>query len=100
VELSVFDGEGRLYIPDAFTPNGDGVNDCYRVFVPGDVTEFQFSVYNRFGERVFHATDRSHCWDGTYKGEPAELSTYFYYYEATSSVCGKVFRKGDMHLIR
>lgn len=100
VELRVFDGEGRLYIPDAFTPNGDGVNDCYRVFVPGDVTEFQFSVYNRFGERVFHATDRSHCWDGTYKGEPAELSTYFYYYEATSSVCGKVFRKGDMHLIR
>lgn len=100
VELKVFEGDGRLFIPDAFTPNGDGINDCYRVFVPGDVTQFQFSVYNRFGERVFHATDRNHCWDGTYKGVPAELSTYFYYYEAVSSVCGRVFRKGDMHLIR
>lgn len=100
VELKVFEGDGRLFIPDAFTPNGDGINDCYRVFVPGDVTEFQFSVYNRFGERVFYATDRNHCWDGKYKGVPAELSTYFYYYEAVSSVCGRVFRKGDMHLIR
>lgn len=100
VELKVFEGDGRLFIPDAFTPNRDGINDCYRVFVPGDVTEFQFSVYNRFGERVFHATDRNHCWDGTYKGIPAELSTYFYYYEAVSSVCGRVFRKGDMHLLR
>ncbi|MCB0696231.1 MAG: gliding motility-associated C-terminal domain-containing protein [Chitinophagaceae bacterium] len=100
VILEVLQGDGRLYIPDAFTPNGDGINDCYRVHVPGDVTEFEFSIYNRWGERVFHATEREHCWDGNYKGIPAELSTYFYYYKARSSVCGYVFRKGDMHLIR
>lgn len=99
-EVKVFSGDGRLFLPDAFTPNGDGINDCYKVFVPGDVTAFEFSIYNRFGERVFHTTDRNQCWDGTYKGVPAELATYFYYYKATSSVCGHVFRKGDMHLIR
>lgn len=99
-ELKVFQGDGRLFIPNAFTPNGDGVNDCYRVIIPGDVIEFDFSIYNRFGERVFHATQRDHCWDGTYKGVRAELSTYYYYYTATSTACGKVFRKGDMHLLR
>ena len=100
VVMDVLKGDGRLYLPDAFTPNGDGVNDCYRLHIPGDVTEFEFSIYNRYGERVFYTTDRNHCWDGTYKGVPAELSTYFYYYKATSSVCGRIFRKGDMHLIR
>lgn len=98
--LTVYEGNGRLYIPDAFTPNGDGINDCYRVFIPGDVTEFKFSIYNRFGERVFHTTERNHCWDGMYKGTRAELATYFYYYQAVSSVCGKAFRKGDMHLLK
>lgn len=98
--LEVYRGKGRLFIPDAFTPNGDGINDCYKVFVPGDVTQFDFSVYNRFGERVFHATNRNHCWDGYHNGAPAELATYVYYYIAESSACGRVFRKGNMHLIR
>lgn len=99
-KLTVYDGDGRLFIPDAFTPNGDGLNDCYRVHVPGNVTDFEFSIYNRFGERVFHTTAVNQCWDGSYKGMPAEQSTYFYYYTANSTVCGKVFRKGDMHLLR
>lgn len=98
--LEVYRGKGRLFIPDAFTPNGDGINDCYKVFVPGDVTQFYFSIYNRFGERVFHATDRNHCWNGYHNGAPAELATYVYYYVAESSACGRVFRKGNMHLIR
>lgn len=100
VTLHVFEGEGRLFAPDVFTPNGDGINDCYRVYIPGTVTEFELAIYNRWGERVYFSHRFDHCWDGTYEGVPAELSTYFYYYKANSSSCGRIFKKGDIHLVR
>jgi gliding motility-associated-like protein len=100
VLIRVFSGSGRLFAPEAFTPNQDGKNDCYRVNIPGDVSDYDFSIYNRWGQQVFQTTDYFQCWDGTYNNNVAELGTYFYFYKATSTICDGVSGKGSLHLIR
>lgn len=99
-DIEVFAGNGRLFTPNAFTPNNDGKNDCYRIKIPGDVTSFELSVYNRFGQMVFYTNDYDGCWDGSFKGVSQPLGTYYYYYKAHSTVCEDVFGKGDVLLVR
>jgi gliding motility-associated-like protein len=57
-----------VYIPTAFTPNGDGRNDIFKPQVYADVDEYQLAVYNRWGNLVFQATDFSSGWDGRVEG--------------------------------
>jgi len=90
------------FMPNAFTPNGDGKNDVFRIRVKGDLKLETFMIYNRFGECVYSSNNLDAGWDGTYKGQLAELGTYFYYLKA---VCGnggerKIEMKGDVTLIR
>ena len=65
-----------IVLPNAFTPNGDGKNDTYRPVLLGGGTLIDFTIFNRYGEAVFHSTDLSNGWDGTINGKPAELETY------------------------
>ncbi len=89
-----------IHLPTAFTPNSDGMNDIFRVI--GRLSyfrDFTFSIYNRWGERVFYTEDIEAGWDGTYKGITADLGTYFYM--ATYTLYGKKhMMKGDFHLVR
>ncbi len=89
-----------ILVPTAFTPNGDGMNDFFRVVGRlGYFRDFKFSIYNRWGERVFYTEDIDAGWDGTYKGITADLGTYFYM--ATYTLYDKKhMMKGDFHLIR
>jgi len=68
---------GKLYVPSAFTPNGDGKNDRFKVanFTFEKVLEFR--VFNRWGQEVFNASDNS-GWDGTWKNVPQDIGTYEY----------------------
>lgn len=86
-------------MPSAFTPNGDGVNDCFGVKKWGNTTELHLDIYNRFGEHIFAGTNSSSCWDGTYKGIAQASGTYVYQVVATTN-CGAVYRKGTVVLIR
>ena len=73
----------ELYIPSAFTPNGDGKNDLLKVF-PVGISKFgQLSVYNRQGQRLFYTTDFSKGWDGKINGDPAPSAAYVAYATAT-----------------
>ncbi len=92
------DGSG-FPVPSAFTPNGDGKNDCFSVQHWGAVMEFSLNLYNRWGERVFHADAPTQCWNGTYKGVPQPGDVYVYWIKA-KTLCGEVFRKGTFALIR
>lgn len=92
------------YIPNAFTPNGDGKNDVFRPVYKGDMELIKLSIFNRFGQLVFTSTTTSSGWDGTYKGVPQDMGTYFFYMEF---ICGnqgdgsnKQMIKGDITLIR
>ena len=74
-EISV--SESMLLVPNVFTPNGDGVNDEFRV-VYRSIKEFHIWVYNRWGHLVYESTDPAKGWDGTINGKPAAASAYYY----------------------
>lgn len=66
-----------LFVPSAFSPNGDNQNDI--LFVYGSCINFmQFEVYNRWGERVFISTNPANGWDGTWRGQPCESAVFTY----------------------
>jgi hypothetical protein len=90
------------FIPTAFTPNGDGRNDIYRVVFKGDMALERMSIYNRFGQEVYTTNDIYSGWDGTFGGEPADVGTYFFYIKGTCGNKGerKIEEKGDITLIR
>jgi len=66
----------RIFIPNAFSPNGDGVNDQWYAFPNEYVNDFQIWVFNRWGEAVFYSTDKNFKWDGTFQGSLIEQGTY------------------------
>jgi gliding motility-associated-like protein len=68
-----------LYIPSAFTPNGDGLNDSFGVKGEG-IKSINLQIYNRIGELVFESDDMQNFWDGTYKGKKI-TSTDVYVYQ-------------------
>ncbi len=88
----VYDDCCKPFIPDAFTPNGDGLNDLFRVRFKGDMKLINLSIYNRFGQRVYYSIYIDQGWDGTFNGVPQDLGVYDYYLKA---ICGN---KGD-HII-
>ena len=76
-------------MPNSFTPNGDGINDCFGIKYWGAVLEFQLIIYNRYGEKVFGTTDPNQCWNGLYKTKKPEPGNYVYYIKAKTA-CGNV----------
>jgi gliding motility-associated-like protein len=93
---------GTVYVPTAFSPNGDKENDM--LFVRGGcITDLDFIVYDRWGNKIFETQNQSIGWDGTYKGQPMNTGTYVYYLQAITSkngVPGNVTKKGNVTLVR
>jgi gliding motility-associated-like protein len=87
-------------LPDAFTPNGDGRNDKFRIITNGNQEISKFIVVNRWGEVVFETTNQGEGWDGTFKGKPVEIGTYFYYLRYNCNDEKDIERKGDLILMR
>lgn len=69
--------DGTIFIPSAFTPNGDGRNDTWSIQTGLGYTIIQVNVVNRWGENVFYATSNM-PWDGSFKGQKVESGNYFY----------------------
>ncbi|HWB26411.1 MAG TPA: LamG-like jellyroll fold domain-containing protein [Chitinophagaceae bacterium] len=99
LNVLVANAENGYKMPSAFTPNSDGNNDCFGLKYWGGVKTLEFEVYNRWGNRIFYTSDPSKCWDGTFKGLPQMPGTYVYQIKATT-ICGNVYRKGTVVLIR
>lgn len=88
-----------LYIPSAFTPNGDGLNDLFRIPAGSNIILADFSVFNRWGERIFTTKDAGAGWDGRVKGVMQESGVYIYSINGTQY--GKpVAVKGTVTLVR
>lgn len=86
-------------VANAFTPNGDGHNDCFGIKYWGYIDHLEISVFNRWGQRVFSSQNRGQCWDGTFNGHMQPAGTYAYIIKART-LCGDVIRKGTLLLIR
>ncbi|MFB6306338.1 MAG: gliding motility-associated C-terminal domain-containing protein, partial [Flavobacteriales bacterium] len=92
-------GPPDIYIPNAFSPNGDGENDI--LYVRGNnIKKLLFRVYNRWGEKVFESKDQESGWDGFYKNRKADPAVYVYYLEVTCTGDKTYFKKGNVTLIR
>jgi len=79
VELDVpFDLNQLYYIPNSFTPNGDGKNDFFEIKSVYDCIDFEISIYNKWGQEIFKAEDIDFKWDGTFKNLPAPEGLYVY----------------------
>ncbi len=89
-----------IWLPNAFTPNGDGLNDVFRVLGNiGRLDGFGLGIYNRWGQRVFYTQDKYTGWDGLFNGVVAQLGTYVYLLEY--NINGRPHRqKGNFHLLR
>jgi len=98
--ITVFVGDGEIfYVPNAFTPNGDGNNDVFTIYGFG-LAKANLKIFNRWGEKVFDSQNQWHGWDGTYKGEMQAPGVYTYYVEGIY-LNGKIKeKKGSVTLIR
>lgn len=67
-----------IIIPNAFSPNGDGINDTWKIAKLDTYPEAIVNVFNRYGQVVFHSQGYGTEWDGTYNGKPLPVGTYYY----------------------
>jgi gliding motility-associated-like protein len=88
-----------FFIPNAFTPNHDGLNDKF--FIKGIcVSHCSIKIANRWGQEIYTSQNDKGFWDGTYKGVDQEAGTYYYYAEIEFANGKRIIRKGDFVLVR
>lgn len=91
--------EPYIFIPRAFSPNSDGLND--KMFVRGEyLKELEFAIYNRWGERVFYSTSLESGWDGTFNGKAVAPDVYGYYVKGTCKKGEAFFSKGNITVLK
>lgn len=101
----------NMGVPNAFTPNADGVNDKFCLDGWGDcVSKFEIFIFDRWGEKVFESHDPDFCWDGIYKGKALDPAVFVYFIKATYAIAGEfptsaegsfdVNKTGNISLVR
>ncbi len=76
--IKITTGVCKLIMPSAFTPNGDGFNDLFKVKYPFPVQRFDMVVYNRWGQKIFETEDITQGWDGTLNGQLQPPGAYIW----------------------
>jgi gliding motility-associated-like protein len=105
VKIFLYCDNSQVFVPNSFTPNGDGQND---VFYPrgGGISNIKsFRIYNRWGQLLFERSDiplndESNAWDGSYGGGSPRPDVYVYIIDAYCSSGQPIFIKGDVTIIR
>ena len=90
---------GELFVPSAFSPNSDGVNDCLSVY-NNCIESMDFKVFSRWGEVVYQSIDVNDCWDGTFKGTALNTAVFVYKLDAVLLNGEEVKLKGNVSLIK
>lgn len=99
--ISVVIAESKLEFPNAFSPNGDGINDIYRAKRDyKSIVSFKAIVMNRWGQKLYEWTNPEDGWDGTFHGQDVKQGVYFVFVEAKGAD-GKEYKiKKDINLLR
>lgn len=90
-------------IPNAFTPDGDEINDSFWPVIPAECADIQvveIQIFSRWGELIFETTDPNQRWDGNYEDEPAASDVYVYSIRLVNGIGERGTRKGDLTLLR
>jgi gliding motility-associated-like protein len=105
LDCEIFEVKNEIYIPNVFSPNGDGINDFFTVsFGPDlEVTEITGSIFDRWGNLVFSSDAIPFAWDGAFDGEPVQPGVFVYTVKVTYMVDviekAKIL-KGDVTVIK
>lgn len=81
-----------VYLPNAFTPDQDGVNDKFGA-VGINAEKYDLKIFNRWGELLFESNNITHKWDGSHKGKLVSDGVYVYTFSATEAATGKLISK-------
>lgn len=100
ITVKIFRTNPRVFVPTAFTPNGDGLNDYVRPVAVGISRFDYFRIYNRWGQLVYSATDAERGWDGKIGGKEQATATFVWLVKATDFTGKVFFDKGTVTLIR
>lgn len=95
--LSVINEE-YIYIPNTFTPNNDGLNDVFYVYGLG-FQNFELSIFDRWGNKIFYSLEQLKGWDGKYKGEKCKQDVYVYMFECKKADGKRISRTGHINLL-
>jgi gliding motility-associated-like protein len=92
----------KSFTPNTFTPNDDGINDCFKPFfaAESEITSYRFSVFDRWGNHVYTTTNMVDCWDGMNRGKECAQGTYVYFWEIITRDCGSALKKGELILTK
>lgn len=89
-----------ILIPSAFSPNGDDLNDVFKIVNITNQQLLECSIFNRFGQRVFYSMTASTGWDGSFHNKPCDMGTYFYVIRLQPKGGESLVYKGSLLLIR
>ena len=92
--------ESKLTFPNAFSPNGDGINDVYKAKEYQNITEFHAYIFNRWGQKLFDWTDPESGWDGTSGGHDVKDGVYFVLVKAKGADGQNYNIRKDVNLLR
>ena len=87
-----------IYIPNTFTPNGDGLNDTFGVAGEA-IKDFKMQIYNRWGQLIFETSNANDRWDGTFLGDKVPMGTYVYKVTASSPNGMRQNKEGNVNVI-
>lgn len=87
------------FVPNAFTPNGDGLNDVFKARIDCSVTRYQCSIFNRWGKIIFSSNNPQAGWNGSVGGTKMSAGTYVYFIEYTTAAGKKKMAKGVLTLL-
>lgn len=99
LKVKVYKGP-EIYVPNAFTPNGDGLNDLLKAIPVGIKVFRYFRLYDRWGNLVFSTTDPVHGWEGKIKGTTQSTGTYVWMAEGVDYKGNIIQRKGTVTIVR
>ncbi|MFT3981010.1 MAG: gliding motility-associated C-terminal domain-containing protein [Ferruginibacter sp.] len=88
------------YIPNAFTPNGDGLNDVFRPIPVGVARTEYFRIFNRYGETIFETNQWMKGWDGTFKGKKQSIGAYIWVIKGIDREGKAIEMKGTVMLVQ
>ena len=99
VNVTIFDDCGKITMPTAFSPNNDGHNDTYHP-LGLCILSVHYSIFNRWGEKVFESFSMQNTWDGMYNGVKAPSDVYVWYLEAVDYYKRETHTQGNVTLLR
>jgi len=90
----------EIFIPNFFSPNNDGMNEYECIYGQNCIKTFHFTIFDRWGEKVFETSNSNECWDGTYHGQPMSSAGFVYFFSATLVDGEQIQKKGNITLMR